>query len=202
MATLLEWTMGGADVALEIDATPSQGYEATAEATEHPVERGAPITDHVRPNNPTITLEGIISNTPVAVPTTQIQGARRATATVELTVNGQTLHASLAQWSSAFDRVRECDQLLEYLVSAGVIVRLTTGLRQTEGLVVTRYKVDKTRETGETLPVVLEFKRVRQVSVQRVTVPAVRRGQLLDSRGPQPAPPNRSLLYNIVHGAP
>jgi hypothetical protein len=197
MALLLEWTMGGADVALEIDASPSQGYEATAEVTEHPVEQGAPVTDHIRPNNPTITVEGVISNTPVTVPTTQMQGARRAPTQVDLSVGGQTLQATLLRWSSAFDRVRECDQLLQHIVEAGIVVRLTTGLRVIEDLALTRYKVDKTRDTGDTLPVVLEFRRLRLVAVQRVTVPAVRRGQLLDTRGPQPTVPNNSLLYNL-----
>lgn len=197
MATLLEWTTGGATVALEIDVTPSQGYEVTSEVTEHPVEDGSAIADNVKPNNPSYTLEGLISNAPVIVPTTQMQGATRSLQVVTFTVGGREVQASVRKWSAGFDRVRECDALLENLVLSRQIVRLTTGLRQVENLIVTRYKVDRTSETGDALPVTLEFKRLRLASVQRVTVPAVRRGQLLDSRGPQPAVPNNSLLMNL-----
>lgn len=199
---LLEWESGGATVALEFDVTSTQGSEFTAEVSEHPVETGAAITDHVRPNNPSFTLEALISNTPIAVPTTQTQGATRSLQNVEIVVDGQRLQASLYQWSSPLERVRVCEDLLESLVQSGTVVRLTTGTRVVEGLVITRKSVTRTAQTGGALPVVMEFKKLRIASVQRVTVPLVRRGQLLDSRGPQPAVPNNSLLHNLIHGAP
>ena len=200
MATL-DWQSGGAAVSLEFDVTSSQGYEATSEVTEHPVEDGAPISDHVKPNNSSFTLEALITNNPVRVPSGQLQGARRESATVDLSVGGRPLQATVKRWTSEFDRVTECDVLLENLVNARIVVRLTTGLRQVENLIVTRYKVDRNAAAGDSLPVVMEFRRLRIVSVQRVAVPAVRRGQLLDSRGGQTAVPNNSTGFNMAHDA-
>jgi hypothetical protein len=49
---------------LLIDGTTSENYENPAEATEHPVERDANITDHYRRGLRTITLECIVSSDP------------------------------------------------------------------------------------------------------------------------------------------
>lgn len=49
---------------LLIDGTSAENYENPAEATEHPVERDANITDHYRRGLRTITLECEVSNSP------------------------------------------------------------------------------------------------------------------------------------------
>lgn len=47
------------------DATISEHHIHTAEATMHPVERGVDITDHIQVKPFALTLEGIVSNTPL-----------------------------------------------------------------------------------------------------------------------------------------
>lgn len=197
MSALLQWDDGGATVALEIDVATSEGFEATAEVTEHPVETGSAITDHVRPNNAMITLEGLITNTPVVVPRSQLAGRTRSAQTVDLRIGGETVRVSLQEWSAPLDRVRECDALLAALVAAGTPVRLTASLRgTTDALVITRYKVDRTADTGKALPVTLELKRLRVVNTSRVAVPALRRVPPVEPRGEQPAVEEGSLVYN------
>ncbi len=202
MPTLLQWDDGGATVALEIDVTSSEGYELTAEVTEHPVETGSAITDHVRPNNGMVTLEGLITNTPVVVPRTQLAGRTRAPQNVDLRIGGETVRVSLQEWSAPLDRVRECDALLAALVAAGTPVRLTASLRGTiDALVITRYKVDRTADTGKSLPVTLEMKRLRVVNTARVAVPALRRVPPVEPRGEQPPVEAGSTLYNVFSGS-
>lgn len=53
------------DVELYFEAVTSENTEETAEPTDHPVQKGADVTDHVRHANPTMSLEVIVSNTPV-----------------------------------------------------------------------------------------------------------------------------------------
>lgn len=50
---------------LEIDVVLSESHSADADATDHPVEQGVNITDHVRVKPETLTIEGLISNTPI-----------------------------------------------------------------------------------------------------------------------------------------
>lgn len=81
---VLEVTVGE----LEIDATISELTDITAEATEHPVEEGVNITDHVRPALLRVQLECIISNTPTRP---RVEGA--AIQEVDLEIPGRTIFA-------------------------------------------------------------------------------------------------------------
>jgi hypothetical protein len=74
MASVI-WTMksGGLGV-LEFDAVPNESHVVSATVTEHPVEEGANMSDHAKPNLRVVTLEGVITNTPLNETTTQ--GAR------------------------------------------------------------------------------------------------------------------------------
>jgi hypothetical protein len=53
------------DVLLTLDVTRVYTIEGDVDITEHPVEQGANISDHIRPKPRIITIEGLISNTPI-----------------------------------------------------------------------------------------------------------------------------------------
>jgi hypothetical protein len=185
MATTLTWETGGRSVAVTLDAAPSQGFEITAEPTEHAVERGADITDHVRPGPDTITLEGVITNTPMVD-----DGSNPSRGDVRAVPLGDGRSVNVFAWDAPFDRVRTVDTLLRDLVAAGALVTLATGLRpEVTDLVVTRYRADRSATIGDAVQVSLELRRVRLVSVRRVEIPAPaqRRGQRQGQRGAQPA---------------
>jgi hypothetical protein len=50
---------------LELEATLEEGHTGTAETTDHPVESGADVTDHIRRKPDELTLKAIVSNTPI-----------------------------------------------------------------------------------------------------------------------------------------
>lgn len=50
---------------VEFDAVISEGHEALAEATRHPVERGVDVSDHVRPQPRTLEIVGVTSDYPI-----------------------------------------------------------------------------------------------------------------------------------------
>lgn len=202
MSATVEWVDGtGNTLLVELDATPTQAWESTAEVTKHPVETGSAIGDHVKPANDTITVEGILTNTPVIVPATQMQGATRAPGTLDLPGGGSV---SVQRWSGPFDRVSECRELLRSLVKAGLPATLSTGrregLRFDDNLVLVRFRVDRDATTGNSINVSLDFEQLRVVSTSRVAVPAVRRLQVPESRGTAPPVPAGSAAYNYVVG--
>lgn len=61
----VEGIFGASTITLELDANVSEGFQGDVAITEHPVETGANITDHARLNSEKVTIEGIISNTPL-----------------------------------------------------------------------------------------------------------------------------------------
>lgn len=52
---------------LELDATLRETHSHENEVTEHPVERGAAISDHIRPKPDGLVMEGVVSDTPIYV---------------------------------------------------------------------------------------------------------------------------------------
>jgi hypothetical protein len=55
------------DIALELDATMVESPEYNATPTMNEVESGASITDHVTLSPETLTIEGIVTNTPIGI---------------------------------------------------------------------------------------------------------------------------------------
>lgn len=195
---MMTWTVEGETVALELDVATTETYGATAEVTEHPVETGSAVADHVRPASDTFTVEAIVSNTPIRVPSTQMRGATRTTTVLDLPVGREVVRVSVGQWSSTFDRVRDCHALLAALVRQGTVVSLAGSLSTEESLVLIGYRVSRTADTGGGLPVTLDFKRLRRVSTARAPVPTIRRVQVPQQRGPQPAVPNSAAGLRVL----
>ena len=53
-----------------LDAITQETPEFSADVTQHPVEFGSEVSDHIQIKNPTLTLKGTISNTPLDLQTT------------------------------------------------------------------------------------------------------------------------------------
>lgn len=194
---LLEYQSGDGWIGIAFDCVEKEGYELSAETTEHAVDAGVVVSDHIKKNPDTLTLEAMVTNSPVVLPRTHMSGVTGSVQPTTLTVGGQQLKASALVWSGSFDRVKAVDEVLQALVGTAVL-RYTGTLRTVDDLVITRYRVDRSVETGDALPVVLELKKIRRATVQRVPVPAQRRGQPVVARGQQPAVPSGSVLSNIT----
>lgn len=70
MATIIYSSATGRLSAVEFDCTGTEDHTQAAEVTEHPVEEGVDIADHVRPRLMQLSLTGTITNTPVNSSTT------------------------------------------------------------------------------------------------------------------------------------
>lgn len=71
---------------LEFDATVRELHLGTASATEHEVESGVNITDHVRPELAKLTAEVVVSNTPLQA----VGNIRSVQAPVDVTTQSYT----------------------------------------------------------------------------------------------------------------
>lgn len=66
--TLISWTGEATTYYIRIDATVSRTHVFANTVTDHPVERGANITDHVRPDPVRLNIVGVVSNAPIFLP--------------------------------------------------------------------------------------------------------------------------------------
>lgn len=142
--------------ALELDATLSETHSSESEVTEHPVETGSNIVDHVRPKPESLTLEGIISNTPVDEKTRTKVGKA---------VKGATGRAEAAL--IALRRMRD----------EGRLVIVATRHRTYSNMVLVSLSVPRDAKLGDVVRFSATFKQVRIVSTRMtdVLVPTAKR---------------------------
>lgn len=67
-----------------IDVSIREEHSRGAEVTQHPVEEGADVTDHVRLQAPTLQIEGVVTNTPIEQPGSHADGATASNAGITL----------------------------------------------------------------------------------------------------------------------
>lgn len=68
-----------------IDVSIKETHGLSAEVTDHPVERGANVADHIRPMPRTFTMDGLVTNTPIEMPKSHAGGARVNTSSIPIT---------------------------------------------------------------------------------------------------------------------
>ena len=83
----ISYSAGGTLVTIEFDATPREQHTASATPTEHPVEKGPNVSDHVRPELDKLTVDVHVTNTPTRVPGSNLDGARGSVSPVTLNVD-------------------------------------------------------------------------------------------------------------------
>lgn len=181
-------TVGVVLDSLVIDAVVSQAKNISAEITEHPVEEGSNIADHVRPQNRTETLECIVSNTPIrgtengggfsrvalSLPNTKriVRGANRNERS-EVEESSQNVTANTLQFSSEFDRLTEVIDRLEYLIDNGIRVDVI-GLRlgDIEGYVITG--INPISESKDDVRFSMDLREFRTSTLEEVEAPSPR----------------------------
>jgi hypothetical protein len=74
-----------------IDVSVREHHALDAEVTDHPVEQGADISDHIRVNPETLQIDGIVTNQPLELPGSHLDGVRSDPSPIVLGVPTSTL---------------------------------------------------------------------------------------------------------------
>ena len=185
--TELSWTLpSGAIQSLVIDATVREGHEAGADVTSHPIEQGADVSDHVRPHLDSLTLEVVVSNHPITLPTTQMDGVGGRVQSTELLRGNVVLaKANVLVFDDEFDRVQTVYQTLLDLKDAGTVLQIFTSLRDYDSMLLKRVSPTRTAENGNALVAILEAQQVKIVQSEIVDAPEPEetRGEVRQRRG-------------------
>lgn len=159
----------------EIECTVSYEPVHEAEVTEHPVEQGANISDHIRTKPISLSLEGCQSAAPIGSQLSE--------------------DAQAARPGEAYD----------FLVKLfGRIVTVSTELKDYENMALTRLSAPRDASTGEVLNFTCAFKQVRVVSNLTVEEPTeLKSAKSVKDLGKKPTKPapeptvNRSLAKGL-----
>jgi len=160
------------DVAFEqltLDGSVSERYTDEAVATEHPVEQGAPVTDHVRPALRQVDLEVAVSAHP---------GPTSAA------------NADLTEIDAPALRPATVRQTLQRLREEAVEIDVETPVGVWESMLLVAVEEERLPESGDGLRARLSFRELRRVATLEVDAPSprVERGRRASDRGRQPTP--------------
>lgn len=130
--------------ALELDASVSESHVGTNDVTSHPIEKGAAAADHIRPNPDELTVEGVISNTPVP----RIERERPG-----MEARAQTAYLELLA-----------------LKESGQLLTVVTKKRTYEDMAFVSLNVPQSVRTGDAVHFTAVFRKVRVVKSKTVVV--------------------------------
>jgi hypothetical protein len=143
----LNQTIGGV-AGIVIDATVSEDHSHSCDLTENPVEEGAKITDHVQLKPAELTIEGVITDTPLGF---------------AVIGNIQNLIRSVSTIFGASSRSLDAfDELLALQKSRRPFTVLT-GLKRYQNMILTDLSIPRTIQTGKALHFKAVMKEIRIV---------------------------------------
>jgi hypothetical protein len=126
---------------IELDAAVSETHTLTANATTHKVERGAAITDHIRPVPVSLTIEGLITNTPI--------GRKQQTRAVQFAGSQFLTTADSVRPFGVPGYAEEAFAKLDDIRKRGELVTVVTSLRTYENMALIELQVPRDRTTGD-----------------------------------------------------
>jgi hypothetical protein len=183
---------------LALDCTVTETHTATSTVTEHPVESGANITDHIRPDPVQLSITGIVSDTPI--------GSRQVQRSIE--VGGASVQVTQQEPpSSATGFGRAAWAKLDAIRTAAKPVKVVTRDKTYENMALVSLSVPKESKTGGALNFTAQFKQVRIVynRTTRVVVAKATKSHKKQDTGKQPTAAvepekPRSILSKDVFG--
>jgi hypothetical protein len=193
----LEWApTSGGTVRIYADAWKQEGLSATSVITEHAVESGAKVTDHIRPEPITVHCEMFFSEAPVRgdldsefvgqlrseplslpeypnnTPLLSPYGLAKATAAGinaignALGLGGGPTKASAMRFDSPPGRLRSVLEKVLQARSEGTLFTVGCSVLRVESMALKECSITRTAEDGDSGSIVFEFTQVQFVSTE------------------------------------
>lgn len=181
---VIESSLGPVTTRLELDASVTETHRSTAEVTQHPVEVGADLTDHVRAMAQEIDIVGVVSNTPVPLDANVVLPS----------VPG----------GDPTSRAEDAVEALARLQATGTLCTVTTTLKSYRNMYMLALSTTRDASRGNVAELQMTWTEVRFAATKRVAspVPQTTTGASKKSLGKQgtttaTAEEQRSVLFQF-----
>lgn len=196
MSTILTWEDdAGATVSVIFDCDMQQAHAFANEITDHPVEEGADITDHVRRQLNRYTVEGYVTDSPtisnpdvvnqaafeqveLQIPTKDFQPSVSAVIGAAVTAVGDALFggpaplkATMLRFENFESRKRAALEILEEALKSARLVRVITSMKEYDNMLINTLDVTRTPDDGTGATFVVGLREIEQVSSDIVIAP-------------------------------
>lgn len=163
--------------AMEIDATPSETHSYSADVTDHAVEKGANVSDHVRMKPLNLRLECIFTDYPLVrdnknrIGNDIGVGTLSSTAALELkafkpsgTGNNITKNPFEGRWKTLFSE-------LQTMQTNGTLIQVLTTPKTYDNMVITDISAPRDKDSKGAIKFSLSLKQIRVVQTQQIIIP-------------------------------
>ena len=186
-SVLLTFTAGGSLYNIVVDCSLKESHASSSDTTDHAVEKGADITDHVRPKPKKLSLTGLISNAPLTASLSPPQGTPEGTqlfkqysgafAQMGRVVIGTTSYLPPGtqglQFPTDVSRTREVHDAFCLAQAEGSLMNVVTSLASYSNMVIESYEVPRDVTIGDALRFTMQMKNILVVTTQDVDVKGV-----------------------------
>ncbi len=139
---------------LTLDASLEETHTSASEVTEHPVEEGTNISDHIRRLPETLVINGVVTNHPLFL---------LPSFTAPSPIQGDNLALS--------DRVKAAYDKLKEIHDAGTIVRVVTSLRDYTNMAITGFSVLRNAPNGDVLNATISMREILTAKAEAPETP-------------------------------
>jgi len=163
--------IGGKIGELQLDANLSETHSYVNEVSQFPVEVGSDIIDNIKLNPDKITINGMVSNSPVSVLFSDV--------TDIVNRRGNNVEAKRTSRDGTPTRVESAQDILLRISGRKIngndeepeLVTIVTGLRVYTDMALTNLNITRTGTTGQALPFTADFIKVQTVESETIAIP-------------------------------
>ena len=214
--TISDSNKSGGDL-LVIDATTAEDHNRSSQATQHEIEDGTDIADHIIKKGITLNISGIISDDPINLLSTLVGtgagivgsliGSRAgAIATGVIGKIGNSI-LNNAQGKPS----KSANEVFEMIYEEKVLCTIITGLKTYTNMVLENYSAPRSSKTTRSLEFTAQFRQITIANSESVSIPKENKeaGGVADSDSPtknlgkkattEHTGKGSSLLYKMVY---
>lgn len=161
---------------LKIDATRAEEHSFKAKATQHEVEDGANISDHVIKAGRTVTLNGVISDDPITITAAAIGNLAGITGSLVPGLGGAVATGAVSKLgseliSSGSKPSKDAIDILEYIYEENIPLMITTSIKTYTNMIMESLNIPRNVRNANSLEFSASFREIRIVESEVVEIP-------------------------------
>ena len=161
---------------LKIDATRAEEHSFKAKATQHEVEDGANISDHVIKAGRTVTLDGVISDDPISIVAAAVGNLAGITGSLVEGVGGAVATGAISKLGSELiangsKPSKDAIDILEYIYEESIPLMITTSIKTYTNMIMESLTIPRSSKTANSLEFKASFREARIVESEVVDIP-------------------------------
>lgn len=161
---------------LKIDATRAEEHSFKAKATQHEVEDGANISDHVIKSGRTVTINGVISDDPITIAAAAIGNLAGITGSLVGGLGGAVATGAVSKLGSELisngsKPSKDAIDILEYIYEENIPLMITTSIKTYTNMIMESLNIPRNVRNANSLEFSASFREIRIVENEVVEIP-------------------------------